>query len=80
MPVLALAFIALWPDSEPAPPQELNDRTFAAVRAYAAPRPSDLQFIRLPWHSNLVSAVNQARKEDKPILLWMYFGDPRSQC
>lgn len=62
------------------PPAQLNASTFAQVHAYAQPSSSDLGFMNLDWKSSIHEAINAAREADKPILLWMYFGDPRGHC
>ncbi len=63
-----------------APPPRLTAETFAAVRAHAAPRAEDLAFQSIPFHENLVDGALAAQKQDKPLVLWLYFGDPRGNC
>jgi hypothetical protein len=61
-------------------PAQLTEDTYAAVRTYAQPRTEDLLFESIGWHENLVDGANEARRQDKPLVLWLYFGDPRGGC
>lgn len=76
--MVAAAALALMPLQ--APPATLSAETFDQVFSYAAPKGQDLAFQQIDWHTSLFSAVNEARQIDKPILMWLYFGDPRGAC
>jgi hypothetical protein len=58
----------------------LSWSTFDSVRAYAAPSTRDLSFQSLDWKPSVFEGLQTAQREDKPVLLWMYFGDPRGHC
>ena len=38
--------------------------------------PSAAQWEKIPWQPELGPAITEARKQDKPILLWMMNGNP----
>lgn len=62
------------------PPAELTLATLAAVKAHASPTNEDLAFQRLDWRSTIFEGLQAGQREDKPLLMWMYFGDPRGHC
>ena len=78
--VLGLAAVAQPQSPAGTPPQRLSEESYAAVRAYAQPRPADLAFESIGWHENLVDGALAAQKQDRPLVLWLYFGDPRGGC
>lgn len=55
---------------------ELNDQTFETWRQYIVPKASELAFESCGWHGTLWSAVLEANRQDKPILLWAMNGHP----
>jgi hypothetical protein len=61
-------------------PVQLNNETFSEVRAYATPTKRDLGFQTLDWKPTVLEGINEGNRLDKPILLWLYFGDPRGHC
>jgi 4-amino-4-deoxy-L-arabinose transferase-like glycosyltransferase len=63
-----------------AAPQALTSDNYAAVRAYVSPQEDDLAFQQIDWHRSFAEGVRAAQASDKPILLWLYFGDPRGGC
>lgn len=62
------------------PPTSLTDATFAEVRRHATPTSADLAFQSMDWRSTIYDGLRAAQAEDKPLLMWMYFGDPRGHC
>jgi hypothetical protein len=62
------------------PPVELTESTFAAIRTHASPTPEDLAFQNLDWKTTVFDGILAGQKEDKPLIMWMYFGDPRGHC
>jgi len=62
------------------PPAELNESTFSAVRQHASPTPEDLAFQQLDWRNSIYEGLKDSQREDKPMIMWMYFGDPRGHC
>ena len=61
-------------------PASLNEETFAAVRAHASPTKQDLAFQGIDWQTSVFDGLVRAQREDKPMVMWMYFGDPRGRC
>lgn len=61
-------------------PSVLNWQNFDQVKAYASPKSEDLGFYQIDWKSTVAQGVNAAREQDKPIVLWLFFGDPRGSC
>jgi hypothetical protein len=61
-------------------PARLTAQNYDAVRAHVRPRPSDLNFQKIPWFDSLFEGVVQAQREDKPLVLSLYFGDARGAC
>ena len=64
----------------PAAPQSLTEANYAEVRRHVELRPGDLNFQQVDWRSSVYDGVAQAQREDKPLVLWLYFGDPRGGC
>ncbi|MCC2667658.1 MAG: hypothetical protein K0Q72_129 [Armatimonadetes bacterium] len=63
-----------------AAPERLTDQNYAEVRKHVELRPGDLRFQQVDWNERVLDGVVQAQKEDKPLVLWLYFGDPRGNC
>lgn len=61
-------------------PDRLTDENYASVRKHVDLRPGDLRFQQIDWQERFYDGVARAQKEDKPLLLWLYFGDPRGNC
>ncbi|MCH8274167.1 MAG: hypothetical protein IH851_05195 [Armatimonadetes bacterium] len=56
--------------------QVLSDDNFDRWLAFILPKPAECRFEAIPWRTSLWSAVIDAQKEDKPILLWAMNGHP----
>lgn len=78
--MLAGAFLLLAVGQTTKLPTQLSTETFAEVRAYATPSKRDLGFQTLDWKPTVLEGINEANRVDKPMLLWLYFGDPRGHC
>ncbi|MGV3617414.1 MAG: hypothetical protein ACO1SV_18975 [Fimbriimonas sp.] len=63
-----------------AAPAALTEATFPAVRTHASPTKQDLAFQGIDWKTSIFDGLVQAQREDKPMVMWMYFGDPRGRC
>jgi|GEM_PF-2177825 len=48
--------------------------------AWAAPSERDLLHRTVDWHAAVIDGVLEAQTEDKPLLLWLYFGGPLDDC
>jgi hypothetical protein len=57
-------------------PAELNDRTFEDWRDFIRPSAQELGFLEIPWRDSFHTAVKEALKTDRPILLWAMNGHP----
>ena len=55
---------------------ELNKHTYAKIRQAILLNPSEAKWEQIPWQPDLGEAILEARKQDKPILLWMMNGHP----
>ena len=55
---------------------ELTKDTYEHWKKYILPTEKELAYEKLNWHLNLNTAVAEAKKLDKPILLWSYNGPP----
>ena len=55
---------------------ELNEKTYPAIRKALNSQPVETHWKEIPWRPNFGEAIEEARKEDKPILLWMMNGHP----
>lgn len=63
-----------------AAPEALTWGNFDEVSEYVALKPGDLNYQKVQWHSTVIEGQREAQKQDKPLLLWLYFGDPRANC
>ena len=55
---------------------ELNEKNYAAIcQALTSPK-DESGWREIPWRPNLGEAIIEARKEKKPILLWIMNGHP----
>lgn len=61
-------------------PEKLDWQTFPQIKAHASLKASDLVFQSLDWRTRIFDGVVDGQKQDKPILMWLYFGDPRGHC
>ena len=56
--------------------QDLTEETYPNVRKSILLVSEESHWQKIPWRPNLGVAIDEARKEDKPILLWMMNGHP----
>lgn len=54
----------------------LTPKTFRTIFNSIQPRPAEVQWRAIDWWLNLSEALVEARKTDKPILLWAMNGHP----
>jgi hypothetical protein len=62
------------PDEQPTN-QELADRA-AAIR----PTAEEMRWQQIPWVDSLVEASEQAKRENRPILVWTLDENPFERC
>ena len=60
--------------------RELTPDTYESIRTHVELSERDLAFQNIPWKRTMFDAIAEARATDKPIFLWLYFGDPRALC
>jgi len=60
--------------------QELSWENYAAVKKHASRGGNDKHYLTIPWEETVLDGVNAGQKADKPVLLWLYFGDGRGNC
>ena len=61
-------------------PEKLNLSNFKDVRDYVIGDTAEPEYFKVDWKRNVLDGVASARAEDKPILLWLYFGGPLGNC
>ena len=54
----------------------LDDKSFEWWRDYVCPQPHEEVYLEIPWRESFYVAINEARKSDRPILLWAMNGHP----
>lgn len=69
-PLAVALFLAL-----PEAPEDLAARA-AAIK----PAPHELKFQKIPWVTNLGRGQEIAKKENRPIFLWVTGDDPLERC
>lgn len=62
------------------PPSALTASSFDTLKLHASPLPQDLSWQSIDWQNTVAKGINKARLEDKPIVMWLFFGDPRGSC
>lgn len=55
---------------------ELKVANYDQIRKTILINPGAAKWETIPWQPELGPAINEARKQDKPILLWMMNGNP----
>jgi hypothetical protein len=61
-------------------PASLNWQTFESIKAHASLQGNDTIFQSLNWRTRIFDGLVDGQKADKPVLMWLYFGDPRGHC
>lgn len=59
--------------------QELTPANYERLREQVDVKPAELRWQQVEWLSYWDGLV-EAQKQDRPIFLWIYFGDPRGGC
>jgi hypothetical protein len=52
----------------------------AAIYKHVKRRPGELNWQKIPWLADLPEAFQQAKAENRPILLWATDDDPLDRC
>ena len=61
-------------------PDSLTWQNYESVKSHVSPKKEDFGFKQVDWNMDLPDAVTEASKADKPLLLWLYFGNPLGHC
>jgi hypothetical protein len=61
-------------------PNKFDWKSIEEVEKYIRLKPADENYQKITWHSTVIAGQRKAQNEDKPLLLWLYFGDPRGNC
>lgn len=54
----------------------LDDDAVNAMLRFIRPHPEELSWQAIPWQTSIPAAVEIARRERKPVLLWAMNGNP----
>jgi hypothetical protein len=75
-PSLALVFAA------PAPSGDVDRLPEWHAEAYPLIKPSakEVRWKKIPWVTDLAAAVETARQEKRPLLIWTTGDDPLERC
>jgi len=57
-------------------PQELTWEKFDHWLEHVRPKPVENEWLGVPWRATLWDAVIEAKRRDRPILLWAMNGHP----
>ena len=57
-------------------PPDLTEKTYSDIRESLLLESNESHWKQIPWRPDLGMAIEEARKEDKPILLWAMNGHP----
>ena len=55
---------------------KLTETSFERIRKALQEKPTVEHWQKIPWRPDLNVAIEEARGDDKPILLWMMNGHP----
>lgn len=61
---------------------DLSELSKTDRRWYEAVRPAkaEQKWKQIPWETNLLESIETARKEKRPLLLWVSFDEPLDRC
>jgi len=65
--------------SQAAPAQDFVAAAFERVLAAILPKPDEVGWCSVPWHTELRSALLEAGDQQRPVLLWAMNGHPLGQ-
>lgn len=64
----------------PAQAQNLTRDDYASFRKEIELRAHDLAWQRIDWKANVFDGLALAQRLDRPLFVWLFFGDPRGHC
>ena len=62
------------------PPAKLTLDEMDSVKSYVVGQQHNDLYLRVPWETSVLDGQMKGQREDKPILLWLYFGGPLGNC
>ncbi len=62
------------------PPDKLTWKTYDAVSLHASQAPEETLYLKVDWKNSVLDAQREAHQKDKPMVMILFFGDPRSNC
>lgn len=74
------AILAVTLASAAAAEPEFSWSSYEKWRDFIDVKSSEIRWQDIPWRSHFWAGVIDAQKENKPLLLWIYFGDPLGAC
>ena len=77
--LMALFLLTVWVSAsaqKAALTLELNKKSYDKIRQALTSPKDESSWREIPWRPNLGEAIIEARKENKPILLWIMNGHP----
>lgn len=75
LPLSRPLFVGGSPEQDPSKPQAQGP-TLEAKIADVLPKPSEEEWLKIPWRSDFAKARAEANRDGKPIFLWMMNGNP----
>ena len=61
-------------------PRALTWSTYDDVKRLVSLRSHERTYQSVPWRRTVAEGLRAAQTQDKPLLLWLYFGGPRGAC
>lgn len=61
-------------------PDRLTHQNYESIKQHISLKQRDLGFQQIDWKSSVFDGAVAANQQDKPSVLWLYFGDPRGGC
>ena len=73
----SLCISTLVANAAPAPEsQEIGLKNYRAWMKYIRPSGDELKWREIAWRNNLMPAIEEAKRLDRPVLLWTMNGNP----
>jgi|CXWL01.1.fsa_nt_gi hypothetical protein len=61
-------------------PSGLSSHNYESIKQHISLKQRDLGFQKIDWRTSVFDGAVAANQQDKPMILWLYFGDPRGGC
>ena len=73
---LVLSFLTSTSTASEGDHNKLTEKSYSAILSSLEKLPVDTYWREVPWRPSFTEAIHEARKADKPILLWIMNGHP----